>query len=540
MLSSFTNRVTALESEGVYIGGWGLDNVIRPRKDTGGEYMTSEDRIERLTTGRVDWTAEEERRLVRKLDARVVLPCCVVYMLAYLDRSNLANVKILQAGTPDSLETSLGLEGVEFNWAVSVAYFAVTAMLIPSMLLLKKLSAKVFFPLCMVTWAVIIMTMAACSNSAGLIAARVFLGIPESGVVTCGVMYFSFWYKPRERALRIGIFYSSNSIAQAISGFLAVGINNLNGKGGLLSWQWVFIIEGAMTIVVAVPIYFLLLTFPETSSALTTRERHIAINRFGRGSTRHTDVTWDTNAFFQIMTRPSTYLFFLAYICIAIAAVAQATFPQNQNKLLEFPTQKANLYTAIVNLVAVPLYWIYPLHSDWTRERMHHFTLPVLASIPCYAVWTYTSSHTTTHNISYISMYGMAFLGQLLLLSQPVLLSYRSATLYGAAEQAVGTAIAVAALSIASIIAPQMYPNSDAPYYLPGFSATVGLLGAGVVFYLGIPVCLYLEARGRKARTGTALPMRALADAERSQAEGVVAGKGEGEGEVAVEEVETA
>jgi hypothetical protein len=42
-------------------------------------------------------------------------------MLAYLDRSNLANVKILQAGTPDSLETSLGLEGVEFNWVRTYA-----------------------------------------------------------------------------------------------------------------------------------------------------------------------------------------------------------------------------------------------------------------------------------------------------------------------------------------------------------------------------------------------------------------------------------
>jgi hypothetical protein len=41
MLSSFTNRVAALESEGVYIGGWGLDNLIRPRKDTSGEYSES-------------------------------------------------------------------------------------------------------------------------------------------------------------------------------------------------------------------------------------------------------------------------------------------------------------------------------------------------------------------------------------------------------------------------------------------------------------------------------------------------------------------
>lgn len=123
---------------------------------------------------------------------------------------------------------------------------------------------------------------------------------------------------------------------------------------------------------------------------------------------------------------------------------------------MKFDTDKANIYTAIINLVAVPLYWTYPLHSDWTRERMWHFIIPVAASIPCYAVWTYVGSHPHQTGISYISMYGMAFLGQLLLVAQPVLLSYRSSTLYGAAEQAVGTSTAVASLSIASIIAPQV------------------------------------------------------------------------------------
>lgn len=123
---------------------------------------------------------------------------------------------------------------------------------------------------------------------------------------------------------------------------------------------------------------------------------------------------------------------------------------------MKFETQKANLYSAIVNIVAVPLYWTYPLHSDWTRERMWHFIIPVACSIPCYAVWTYVSSRPTTNSVTYVSMYGMAFLGQLLLFGQPVLLSYRSSTLYGAAEQAVGTSTVVAALSVASIIAPQV------------------------------------------------------------------------------------
>ena len=45
----------------------------------------------------------------------------------------------------------------------------------------------------------------------------------------------------------------------------------LNGKGGLKSWQWVFLIEGLMSIAMALPISFILLSFPETSTALSER-----------------------------------------------------------------------------------------------------------------------------------------------------------------------------------------------------------------------------------------------------------------------------
>lgn len=90
-------------------------------------------------------------------------------------------------------------------------------------------------------------------------------------------MYFSFWYKPSERALRIGIFHAANSLASGVGGFLAVGIDKLNGVAGLESWRWLFLIEGIMPIVMAVPVYFLLLTFPENSKALSERGRFLTI-----------------------------------------------------------------------------------------------------------------------------------------------------------------------------------------------------------------------------------------------------------------------
>lgn len=79
----------------------------------------------------------------------------------------------------------------------------------------------------MVVWGTIVMCIASVKNASGLLTARFFLGIPESGVVPACIMYFSFWYKPTERAWRIGVFHAANSLASGVGGFLAVGIDKV-------------------------------------------------------------------------------------------------------------------------------------------------------------------------------------------------------------------------------------------------------------------------------------------------------------------------
>lgn len=106
--------------------------------------------------------------------------------------------------------------------------------------------------------------------------------------------------------------------------------------------------------------------------------------------------------------------------------------------------------------VAIACYAVWSWHSDYTRERMWHYILPVLGAIPCFAIWTYVAAHQSFGSIKPISLYGIAFLGNLVSIAQPAALTYRTSTLYGAAEQAVGGASAIAALSIASIIGPQV------------------------------------------------------------------------------------
>lgn len=84
--------------------------------------VSREDRIENSGIGAQDWTKEEEAALMRKLDFRILFPCFIIYVLAYLDRSNLGNINVIQKGLPSNIQARLNLKGSEFNWAISVTY----------------------------------------------------------------------------------------------------------------------------------------------------------------------------------------------------------------------------------------------------------------------------------------------------------------------------------------------------------------------------------------------------------------------------------
>lgn len=75
------------------------------------------------------------------------------------------------------------------------------------------------------------------------------------------------------------MFFSAASIAGAFSGLLAFGIARMDGVGGLEGWRWIFILEGMVTVLVALWAFFALHDFPETATFLTEEERAFVVFR---------------------------------------------------------------------------------------------------------------------------------------------------------------------------------------------------------------------------------------------------------------------
>lgn len=81
------------------------------------------------------------------------------------------------------------------------------------------------------------------------------------------------WYRRNELGTRVGVFFSSATIAGAFSGLLAAAIAKMDGVGGRPGWAWIFILEGLFTVLCAIASFFILSDFPDTAKFLTDTER---------------------------------------------------------------------------------------------------------------------------------------------------------------------------------------------------------------------------------------------------------------------------
>ncbi len=64
-----------------------------------------------------------------------------------------------------------------------------------------------------VSWGIVMTLMGIVHNYEGLLAARFFLGVPESGIFPAAAYYITMWYTRHEAMYRTALFYATASLA---------------------------------------------------------------------------------------------------------------------------------------------------------------------------------------------------------------------------------------------------------------------------------------------------------------------------------------
>lgn len=76
----------------------------------------------------------------------------------------------------------------------------------------------------------------------------------------------------------------------------------MDGAGGYEGWRWIFIMEGLITIIVAVVAYFLIAPWPEECKFLKPEEKALLLKRLAADRGRGTMNRLDKQAFINTFT----------------------------------------------------------------------------------------------------------------------------------------------------------------------------------------------------------------------------------------------
>lgn len=184
-----------------------------------------------------EWRRRFERKLLRKVDIRLLPTLVVMYLLNFLDRSNLAQAR---QGT---LEKDLGMNGTDFNLATSIFFVGYLLMQLPSNLVLTKMRPSLYLSATCCLWGVVSTCNAAAKDFKQLVVIRFFLGFAEAPFFPGAVFLMSSWYTRAELTRRIAWFYSGNALANMFGGLLGAAIlGDLEGDLGIAGWRWLFIV----------------------------------------------------------------------------------------------------------------------------------------------------------------------------------------------------------------------------------------------------------------------------------------------------------
>ncbi|KAI0555423.1 MFS transporter-like protein [Xylaria curta] len=405
----------------------------------------------------------KEIALVRKLDLYMMPTLWLMYFLNFLDRNAIVNGKL------NHIDKDLGLVGSQYNTCVSIFFVGYITAQVPSNMLVTRLRPSWYLSGWMLAWAIVSTLNCLVKDYHGLLAVRLVLGLTEAPFYPGGIYLVSLFYTRKETATRLAVFYTGNLLASTFSGLIAAGVfAGLDGVHGLAGWRWLFLIQGVVTVAVAIAGFFILPDTPLTTRWLTEEERQLAHARIARDTTEKGYMPTSTwSGLWDAARDYRTWIFtlmtnlhlsannFKNYLPTAVASLG---FSNTISLVLTSPPY------LVATFASVAVSW----SSGHFNERTWHITGSKALAILGFAV------ATATYNIGARYFAIVLFVGATYGVNN-INLAWTAATV-GQTDEKKAAALAIANTfgNLSFVYTPYLWSDSTAPLFRPACLASIG------------------------------------------------------------------
>ncbi|KAH3920355.1 hypothetical protein HBH56_003440 [Parastagonospora nodorum] len=468
------------------------------------------------------FTPEEQKKIVRKVDLRLIPVLGFMYCVSLMDRTNLGVAMVAGMGV------DLKLTGERYSLVVLLFFITYVALQPPATVVLRKLGPRVFLPSIVVIWGSVMIGFGFVKEWHTLLPLRLILGIFEAGFFPGSAYLLSCWYQRFELQKRNTVFYLIGMLSSAFSGILGYLFSLLAGHGiqaapwlgqhfgptkknpkivphfgaGLAGWRWIFILQGVITVAIGLIGWYFIVDFPELSaksskmqkSFLTEREAELMVARVEQD--RHDAIPEDFSiakyakgaldlkvwgfAFIFMFTTTMTYA--IAYFLPIILKDGMGFSPAAANCLIAPPY----IFAAFVMLAFA-----------YAGDRMRVRSPWIIANGVLALVGLPLMGFSNNVGVRYFGVFLATAAANA---NVPCVLTWQANNIRGQWKRALCSATLVGAGGFGGIIGGTVFRTQDAPHYVPGIVAC--MIAAGLIIVITLLLNLKFWLANKRADRG--------------------------------------
>ncbi|PYH43957.1 putative MFS transporter [Aspergillus saccharolyticus JOP 1030-1] len=427
------------------------------------------------------YTPREEQQVVKRFDRKLVPFLALLYLLSFLDRSNIGNAKI--AG----LEEDLQLSSSQYEWLLTAFY--ITYILFEWMTLMYRLvPPHIYIALCVLGWGLVASFQSLASSFGALVFLRATLGVTEAAFGPGVPFYLSLFYKREELAFRNGLFISAAPLASSFASSLAWVIVRFSSEGPIAPWRTLFLVEGFPSVIVAVFAWLWIPDSPGTARFLDPRQRMIAQLRMEdisssakghRTSSRRRDGSFNWVEVRKTLADPKSYITAFMFFSCNVAFSSMPVFLPTIIADMGYTSLQSQALSAPPYLLAFLTVLLTAYYSDRHRTRSPFLIAHALLSATAYLTLALTGHYHASiakplqTTIRYLSLYP-AIAGFFSAITLIITWSMDNRD----AQEGKGASVALLNLigQCGPLLGTRLYPASQGPWYVKGMGVCAGCM----------------------------------------------------------------
>ena len=330
-----------------------------------------------------------------------------------------------------------------------------------------------------------------------LMVARWFLGVCEAGLFPGINYYLSCWYKRDEFGIRAAIFFSGAALSGSFGGLLAAAIQNLDGKRGLPGWAWIFIIEGACTILIGFVSYLIVVDFPDEAKFLSKEDKARVILRLKRDNQASAEhEMFKVDYLWQALSDWKTYAGMLVYMGPLMPLYAFSLFLPSIVENLSFTSPTAVIHNQLLSVPPYAVAAVATVLVGFWSDRIKRRGIFMLCTAPIGIVGFIMLMASTNPGVQYAG----TFLGAIgIYPSISLTIAWVANNVEGVYKRGIVLGMVIGWGNLNGVVSSNVY--RDPPRYLAGHGTIIGYLFLGV--FCGSALMLFgLSRENKKRRNG--------------------------------------